>query len=69
MAGGGDMAEAQPASVLEWLLPADFQTAAAAVATATAAMWWPDQAAGSAALICKCAACRSLIAHTMCSGD
>jgi len=42
--------------VLDWLMTADFQTAAAAVATATAVMWWPDQAAGSAALICKCVA-------------
>ncbi len=48
--------QAQQASVLDWLMTADFQTAAAAVATATAVMWWPDQAAGSAALICKCVA-------------
>ena len=60
------MAAAQPVSTLDWLMVADFQTAAAAVATATAVMWWPDQAAGSAALICKCAATRACFGHTMC---
>ena len=48
------MADAGQGSVMEWMLTADLQTAASAVATATAVMWWPDQASGSAALICKC---------------
>ena len=48
------MADTGQGSVVEWLLTADLQIAAAAVATLTAVMWWPDQASGSAALICKC---------------
>ena len=40
-------------SALEFLLQSDFQTGFTTVMIATAILWWPDQAAGTTALLCR----------------
>ena len=40
-------------SAIESLLQSDFQTGFTTVMSATAILWWPDQAAGSAAMMCR----------------
>ena len=40
--------------MLDWLWEAAPQLAATAAATATAALWWPDEMVGKAAAFCRC---------------
>jgi len=44
---------AEGATVLEWLLRADAEAGWAAVATAAAALTWPDESISRACTVCK----------------
>lgn len=71
---GGAAAGAEGPTVLEWLLRADAEAGWAAIATAAAALTWPDESISRACTVCKYAssqiiACQFLLSagHLACA--